>query len=123
MCKQEVKLGREHSKGSSPALSPPQEEAGQVLLLKGGVYWDSPSTAVPALEDVMICKNLSASLQVCSRESAAAKCAHMYTKLLSMFLRTYEQLKQGSGINSMLRQLCSGVITRHTQDSTLSSAV
>ena len=75
MCKIEVELGREHSKGSSPALSQPQEEAGQVLLLKGGVYWDSPSTAVPALEDVMICKNLSASLNVCSRSSAAAKCA------------------------------------------------
>ena len=79
------KLGREHSKGSSPALSPPQEEAGQVLLLKGGVYWDSPSTAVPALEDVMICKNLSASLQVCSRESAAA---NVHTKPFSMFLCT-----------------------------------
>ena len=87
MCKQEVKLGREHSKGSSPALSPPQEEAGQVLLLKGGVYWDSPSTAVPALEDVMICKNLSASLQVCSRSRAVAKRAQEVNQTSQLVLK------------------------------------
>ena len=90
MCKQEVKSGREQSKDLSPALSPPQEEAGQVLLLKGGVYWDSPSTAVPALEDVMICKNLSASLNVCSRSRAAAKCAqevNQTSQLVPSYLR------------------------------------
>ena len=91
MCKIEVKLEREHSKGSSPALSQPQEEAGQVLLLKGGVYWDSPSTAVPALEDVMICKNLSASLNVCSRSRAAANCAqevNQTSQLVPTYLRS-----------------------------------
>ena len=87
MCKQEVKLGREQSKDLSPALSPPLEEAGQVLLLKGGVYWDSPSMAVPALEDVMICKNLSASLQVCSRESAAANCAQEVNQTSQLVLK------------------------------------
>ena len=83
MCKQEVKLGREQS----PALSPPQEEAGQVLLLKGGVYWDSPSTAVRALEDVMICKNLSASLNVCSRSRAAAKRAQEVNQTSQLVLK------------------------------------
>ena len=61
-----------HKEKCGQITSKCREEAGQVLLLKGGVYWDSPSTVVPASEDAMICKNSSASLQVCSRESAAA---------------------------------------------------
>ena len=31
-----------------------EEEAGQVLLPLAGVYWDSPSTAVPAFGRMMI---------------------------------------------------------------------
>ena len=80
MCKQEVKLGREQSKDLSPALFPPQEEAGQVLLLKGGVYWDSPSYGSSCVwkkskncQLVNLSPNLPAQLQLELRARVASK--------------------------------------------------
>ena len=63
-------------------------------------------------------KNLSASLHVCSRESAAA-IVQMQTKPDSMLLRSYVvSWAEVLGSFPIKRQLCSGVITRHTQDFT-----
>ena len=56
-------------------------EAGQVLLPVAGVYWDSPSTAVPAFgSETMELKNCQLLFCfVCSRSCAAAMCTHVYS--------------------------------------------
>ena len=41
-----------------------EEEAGHVLLPLGGVYWESPSTAVPACSEAKKCQLLSISVQL-----------------------------------------------------------
>ena len=41
-----------------------EEEAGHVLLPLGGVYWESPSTAVPTCSEAKKCQLLSISVQL-----------------------------------------------------------
>jgi len=59
-------------------------EAGQVLLPVAGVYWDSPSTAVPAFGWKKSWKNCQLlSVVVCTAEIVQRQSTHTCTELAS----------------------------------------